>query len=749
MQKNPSNIVEEINTEEKQPLLADLNFNGSPILVHSDSDEDDWTPKNRTTKHSRTPSGTELTDIVEDIRTIFSGLNNNKRKREDHSGDKASKAQICKCDSQLQINQDNHPTVTESERHVTQESTQSKTINTCAASNRHNISGVKVISTSELQEPSRQQLHLIASIIKDKHQQSDLQDQEDSDHRLDRVMVLKGPNNMQDDQTTDTQPTGNTMVEEDMNMETNSEDNPQSLSLKMVQQMFKEIKDEMGTLQKAVQNLENKKTLPVQQSIIEGCTKKVLKKVNEELESDNQELIKAKKDVRHLKYQNKTLANALERLTVDFDDMKLRMDNLEMAGAKKAVTITGIEINRNKNEGMEQIEHFIYDSMGIEVGVDDFYKMGKDESKITIVYFQSQYDKRMVMKHKYLLKDYRSKVDKPVYINEYSTAVAQERKMKEVLLKTQNEQSATPAQVSYIKGKLAFQGETYSAKITVPTPKQLVDLTPEDLDNILKLPIESSQPLTKDKSIFEGYTASVNNIQQIRKLYIKMKLIQPTARHIVCAYKLPDQPAYNHNGYCDDGEPGAGDALLQLLSVNQLDNRVIFVARKYGGIRMGAERFQCYLHAAKSVIEEHPYNTVLKTKQQVTEKEEIKPYQPQRKSEQNRRYQQQQQRKQKTQPQAPHYPGQPQQPRHRKMPQPSRPWTNTDGAPPYSAIRGGRPHTRGTRQPYSKVYPTRPQSFKESNSWSYQTANDWEDEYDQSYYSNSHEHGNNRHADVE
>ena len=50
-----------------------------------------------------------------------------------------------------------------------------------------------------------------------------------------------------------------------------------------------------------------------------------------------------------------------------------------------------------------------------------------------------------------------------------------------------------------------------------------------------------------------------------------------------------------------------------------LKNRVIFVSRKYGGVRMGADRFECYLSAAKIVAKQHKWNIVLQQNQEIDE----------------------------------------------------------------------------------------------------------------------------------
>ena len=91
----------------------------------------------------------------------------------------------------------------------------------------------------------------------------------------------------------------------------------------------------------------------------------------------------------------------------------------------------------------------------------------------------------------------------------------------------------------------------------------------------------------------------IESHDQIDELYLKMKMIQPNARHIVCAYWIDGfEPISQAQDYHDDGEPMAGRQLLDILIKDNLKNRVIFVARRYGGIKMGPERFDCYKKAA-------------------------------------------------------------------------------------------------------------------------------------------------------
>ena len=150
---------------------------------------------------------------------------------------------------------------------------------------------------------------------------------------------------------------------------------------------------------------------------------------------------------------------------------------------------------------------------------------------------------------------------------------------------------------------MTLNGEPYCKLVQVPTPKQLISLKPQEVQALSKLDVKKGSEIVVDRSSFIPYVVKVNSIEKINDVYKKLKLVQPSARHIVCAYSVPHDKSYFANDYQDDGEPGAGRIMSELLINNKIDNVAVFVARKYGGIRMGGDRFLCYEKAAKQVLE--------------------------------------------------------------------------------------------------------------------------------------------------
>ena len=487
--------------------------------------------------------------------------------------------------------------------------------------------------------------------------------------------------------------------------ETNYQQNPQMMSVSVVQEMFASIRGELKTLSEKVEKLEASGGRQGAKETIEKCTNEVIQQVNDRLKIDEPHHDQIKKDLKYYKRRTHTLTEVVQRMHTEVEDLKSRLENVEISTSRRAVSISGLYIEGQKAEIIAKLEAFFYKRLGVSAFLEEAYVMGKKEPKVIIAYFQSTYDKRAVMENKHKLKTLKNKAGGKVYINDYTTVAQQERKQRDKRIYEQNKKRENPLEIKYYKGAMTIQGEVYRPKVEVPTPTELINIEPKDLDSILKMKLENHGKITQDKSTFEGYTAAVSTYQQIRRLYIKMKLIQPSARHIVCAYYLPGEESHYTQGFCDDGEPGAGRNLLRILTENNMSNRVVFVARHYGGIRMSSDRFECYTQAATTVIKSFPRNDILKADQQISQ-----------------------------------LPAKPKEQRFQSKPK-------GRGQVP---LRGGVSNTQsGSRRNmswktseeedgcyYDQASRNQGSSFRDSNDWSYERENDWLDEKDGQFYQN-------------
>ena len=253
---------------------------------------------------------------------------------------------------------------------------------------------------------------------------------------------------------------------------------------------------------------------------------------------------------------------------------------------------------------------FFEQALHLEVRVDDYFFIGRANPRAVVVEFETLEDKRSVMKAKTQLKNLNTGGGKQVYINEYLPLAIQEKRKRERKIIADIEKELDPndeeadSGVAYTSSGLTIHGVPYRKKINPPTPRELLDLEPEELKEVLKTPTKRAEAVVKEGSRFIAYTAPVRNLQNIRQIYMKLKLVQPNARHIVCSYILKEGgPVHATHDFHDDGEPGSGRILLELMERNGFENCALFIVRKYGGFKLGAERYNCYLQAARRVLD--------------------------------------------------------------------------------------------------------------------------------------------------
>ena len=79
------------------------------------------------------------------------------------------------------------------------------------------------------------------------------------------------------------------------------------------------------------------------------------------------------------------------------------------------------------------------------------------------------------------------------------------------------------------------------------------------------------------------------------------------ATHNIMAYRIQSQstPSVFHQDYDDDGETAAGSRLLHMLAAMNAVNVLVVVSRRFGGIKLGPDRFRHINNAARQVIESY------------------------------------------------------------------------------------------------------------------------------------------------
>ena len=76
-------------------------------------------------------------------------------------------------------------------------------------------------------------------------------------------------------------------------------------------------------------------------------------------------------------------------------------------------------------------------------------------------------------------------------------------------------------------------------------------------------------------SKFVSYTKICQTHQAVQQGYLKIRLLHPKARHVICAYQIQNDAEQEWEG-CDDQEYGAYRNVLQMMKDNDLKSRAFY-----------------------------------------------------------------------------------------------------------------------------------------------------------------------------
>ena len=361
-----------------------------------------------------------------------------------------------------------------------------------------------------------------------------------------------------------------------------------------------------------------------------------------EAKSDEEKFVKLEKKVsdilqEHLreKRKSKILSGTIQHLAQMIGDLTRKVEMLELNNNKKQLSISGLIVkDTKKNNLIAEVAAFLDYELGVSVPIEDAYVIGQGSqgSPPQIIFtLQTMADKFLILNNKESLKNVLNEYSSPMYINEVFPAEISERKRREREIRKINKtlDQDEKIDIEFEKGKMLLNGSIYEKKIHEPTPEEILDLQPQEFDRIFNLPLSKQVTIIEKDSSFIGYTAAVSTHKEIQDLYLKTRLINAKARHVVCAYNIIGDQFYTDCDGCDDQEPGATKRILQLMRYHRIENRVFLIARYCGKEKLSAKRFECYLEVAKLALTKNSHNVKLNLDQKLTEENTKQTYNPQ------------------------------------------------------------------------------------------------------------------------
>ena len=389
------------------------------------------------------------------------------------------------------------------------------------------------------------------------------------------------------------------------------EKQPKVMTIELVLQMFKDIKTDLNNFKRDTE-VEKIRGVAHQQT------------------KNAESIASLKEELDDYKMKNKAMTCAITQMSGNMEKLQERVEKLEKFSMRCDIMLTGFYGSEDNGICKHQLEDFFEKQLKAEVTIANFYRMGEKEPRPISISFQNEMEKSLVMRRSKLLKDLVNRDGKGLYINDkIPPELAEKRRREKQILREngQKEDTAQRIEMSFFRGNLKIANETYKKKVEVPKVQEILKLSKEDLKRILHMKMRSGNEIKDQDSSFRAFTKPVQSHAEIRDLYMHMKLRYPEMTHIICSYVIPGVQTHYTRDFCDDGENGAGQTLLNAMVHSGISSRVIFVMRKAGKQKLGGRRFLNILLAAKNTLEAAPENNFSKKKEALTweEKKQIQP----------------------------------------------------------------------------------------------------------------------------
>ena len=184
------------------------------------------------------------------------------------------------------------------------------------------------------------------------------------------------------------------------------------MDVKLVMQMFRELKEEMNKL-----------------SIHEGESR--VKEVEAQQDANNNALYPMQVQLSEYKLKTEILTGIIMNMNDTITDMDKRIDKIELNNMKKSMVVSGFNTQRSKKKCIEELLHFFAEEMGITPSIEDVFFLTQEKTNPMVVTFTKFSDKLLVYKNTEKIKDLVNEEDKPFFYTDYLPAEMSERKRRE------------------------------------------------------------------------------------------------------------------------------------------------------------------------------------------------------------------------------------------------------------------------------------------------------------------------------
>lgn len=351
------------------------------------------------------------------------------------------------------------------------------------------------------------------------------------------------------------------------------------------------------------------KKLEVQLNKMDRDSKKMDKKVSTLEKVQQQEITKLNGAIDQLDEHDEkiqALIGMVVRQDLQIQALTNQVNAAQANKCHKNIIINGIPETQGENP-IHEVAHFFKHVLQLSTSISIKYarRMGKGQYKPMLVRLQKANDKALIFQNLDKLKEPNKSKDRPFFVTDHLPEAWAERKRFIHYLKQQNKRMPPHQQfkIAVRNNTLFLDDKEYEPPFSVPSAHDFLHLSMERKRVIRELKVIKGDQELEQGSVFIGYAAQVFSTNEVKDYYHHIRLLNPEATHVMCAYKLPGVDFTKIQGAVDDGEHAGGRVILKMLLKEQSVNRAVYVVRYYGGKHLGPQRFTLIEKVASSAYQ--------------------------------------------------------------------------------------------------------------------------------------------------
>ena len=230
-----------------------------------------------------------------------------------------------------------------------------------------------------------------------------------------------------------------------------------------------------------------------------------------------------------------------------------------------------------------------------KIGIQVAHRIGLGQNRPIVVRLEDFADKAVIFLKTKTLKDQTNEDNTKFFVNDQLPEEISERKRQIKLLMQDNygrKSELSKMDMAVKKGVLHVDGHPYKAEIFPPRLADMLHANPKYVQAADNIKLHPSSTISERGSDFSAYVTEATMIQQVKKVYFKIRKLHGTVTHIACAYRLASGIGTYSQGLADDGEHGAARLIFNYMKRHGYVDQAMFIVRRYGGIKLGAYQFR-------------------------------------------------------------------------------------------------------------------------------------------------------------